>query len=218
MVRAGRFLVVADLTPPPRHLSLITMHRTIFTTPVVNTALRGLSLAYLRAKGWQVDGSLPANAEKCVLIAAPHTSNWDLPYTLMVAFLLRLNVYWVGKASLFKWPFGPVMRWLGGIAVNREQSTGRRLGPSPASRRRPRTTGGRARGHPQQIRQSARLENRFLLHRRRCRRAHPHGLPRLHPKTRRPGADTHAEWRCAKRHGNCEGVLCAYPGQTCEAC
>jgi hypothetical protein len=51
MVRAGRFLVVADLTPPPRHLSLITMHRTIFTTPVVNTALRGLSLAYLRAKG-----------------------------------------------------------------------------------------------------------------------------------------------------------------------
>ena len=99
------------------------MQRTIFTTPVVNTALRGLSLAYLRLKGWTVEGSLPANAEKCVLIAAPHTSNWDLPYTLMVAFVLRLNVYWVGKASLFKWPFGPVMRWLGGIAVNREQST-----------------------------------------------------------------------------------------------
>ena len=98
------------------------MHRTIFTTPVINTALRGLSLAYLRLKGWTVDGSLPANAEKCVLIAAPHTSNWDLPYTLMVAFVLRLNVYWVGKASLFKWPFGPVMRWLGGIAVNRDQS------------------------------------------------------------------------------------------------
>ena len=99
------------------------MHHTIFTTPVINTALRGRSLAFLRVKGWKVEGSLPANAEKCVLIAAPHTSNWDLPYTLMVAFVLRLNVYWVGKASLFKWPFGPVMRWLGGIAVNREQST-----------------------------------------------------------------------------------------------
>lgn len=99
------------------------MHRTIFTTPVVNTALRAVSLAFLRAKGWKVEGSLPANAEKCVLIAAPHTSNWDLPYTLMIAFVLRLNVYWVGKASLFKPPFGPVMRWLGGIAVNREQST-----------------------------------------------------------------------------------------------
>ena len=77
----------------------------------------------MRLKGWTVEGSLPAHAEKCVLIAAPHTSNWDLPYTLMVAFVLRLNVYWVGKASLFKPPFGPVMRWLGGIAVNREQST-----------------------------------------------------------------------------------------------
>ena len=99
------------------------MHRTIFTTPVVNTTLRALSLAYLRLKGWSVEGSLPANAEKCVLIAAPHTSNWDLPYTLMVAFVLRLNVYWIGKSSLFTPPFGPVMRWLGGIAVNREQST-----------------------------------------------------------------------------------------------
>ena len=99
------------------------MQRTVFTTPVVNTALRGLSLAFLRVKGWKVEGSLPASAEKCVLIAPPHTSNWDLPFTLMVAFVLRLNVYWVGKASLFKPPFGPVMRWLGGIAVNREQST-----------------------------------------------------------------------------------------------
>ena len=45
---------------------LTTMHRTIFSTPVVNTALRGLSLAYLRLKGWTGECSLPANAEKCV--------------------------------------------------------------------------------------------------------------------------------------------------------
>jgi len=98
------------------------MHRTIFDTPVVNTGLRALSLFILRAKGWRVEGSLPAEASKCVLIAAPHTSNWDLPYTLMVSFSLRLNIYWMGKASIFRWPFGPVMRWLGGIAVNRATS------------------------------------------------------------------------------------------------
>jgi 1-acyl-sn-glycerol-3-phosphate acyltransferase len=57
-----------------------------------------------------------------VLIAAPHTSNWDLPYTLMTAFVLRLHPYWMGKASIFKPPFGPLMRWLGGIAVDRAQS------------------------------------------------------------------------------------------------
>lgn len=99
------------------------MQRTIFTTPVVNTVLRGLSVAFLRLRGWKVDGALPAGQDKCVLIAAPHTSNWDLPYTLMVSFVLRLTPYWMGKRQIFAFPFGPMMRWLGGIAVNREQSS-----------------------------------------------------------------------------------------------
>ena len=100
------------------------MHRnTIFTTPVVNTVLRGLSLAFLKLTGWKLEGQLPPGQGKCVLIAAPHTSNWNLPYTLMVAFALRLTPYWLGKASIFKWPFGLVMRWLGGIAVDRSKST-----------------------------------------------------------------------------------------------
>jgi len=98
------------------------MQRTIFTTPVINALLRGFSLAFLKVAGWTVEGNLPPQAARSVFIAAPHTSNWDLPYTLMVAFALRLNPYWMGKHSLFKAPFGPVMRWLGGIAVNREQS------------------------------------------------------------------------------------------------
>jgi len=99
------------------------MHRTIFTTPVVNTSLRWFSIGFLRLKGWRVEGALPPAGHKSVLIAAPHTSNWDLPYTLMVAFALRLTPYWMGKQSIFTFPFGPLMRWLGGIAVNREQST-----------------------------------------------------------------------------------------------
>ena len=98
------------------------MQRTIFTTPGVNSVLRALSVAVLRATGWTVAGSLPADQPKCVLIGAPHTSNWDLPYTLMVAFVLRLNVRWMGKAQLFGGPFGPLMRWLGGIAVDRSQT------------------------------------------------------------------------------------------------
>ncbi len=99
------------------------MHRTIFTTPVVNTLLRAFSVSFLKLTGWKVEGSLPAEARTSVFIAAPHTSNWDLPYTLMVAFALRLNPYWMGKHTLFKAPFGPVMRWLGGIAVNRDQGS-----------------------------------------------------------------------------------------------
>ena len=99
------------------------MNRTIFTTPGVNTLLRTFSLAVLRLTGWKLDGQLPVDQPKCVLIAAPHTSNWDLPYTLMVAFALRLNIRWMGKQQLFRGPWGPLMRWLGGIAVNRDQAS-----------------------------------------------------------------------------------------------
>ena len=99
------------------------MHCTIFTTPVVSQLVRVASIVFLRLTGWKVVGALPPEAVKSVLIAAPHTSNWDLPYTLMVAFTLRLNVYWMGKSSLFKPPFRGVMMWLGGIPVDREKSS-----------------------------------------------------------------------------------------------
>jgi 1-acyl-sn-glycerol-3-phosphate acyltransferase len=98
------------------------MQRTIFNTPVVNTLLRGASAAVMALAGWRVEGALAPGAGKCVLIAAPHTSNWDLPFTLMAAFALRLEVVWMGKASIFRVPFGPVMRWLGGIPVRRDQA------------------------------------------------------------------------------------------------
>ena len=99
------------------------MHRTIFDTPVVNTLLRGFSVLFLKIAGWKVQGSLPPDCQKSVLIAAPHTSNWDLPLTLMVAFSLKLNVYWMGKESLFSPPFRGLMTWLGGVSVDRSRST-----------------------------------------------------------------------------------------------
>ncbi len=98
------------------------MPTTIFDTPVINTFLQFFSIAFLKLIGWKVTGAVPPTGEKCVMIAAPHTSNWDLPYMLMVAFQLRLHVRWMGKASIFSPPFRGVMMWLGGIPVNREQS------------------------------------------------------------------------------------------------
>jgi 1-acyl-sn-glycerol-3-phosphate acyltransferase len=98
------------------------MHRTIFDTPGVNTLLRAFSIIFLKLTGWKVEGNLPPDGHKSVLIAAPHTSNWDLPYTLMVAFVLRLNIYWMGKEQIFRPPFRGLMMWLGGIPVQRESA------------------------------------------------------------------------------------------------
>ena len=98
------------------------MHKTIFTTPIISTVMRWLSLAYLKLAGWKVEGKLPEHARVSVFIAAPHTSNWDLPFTLMAAFALRLDIYWMGKEEIFKPPFRALMMWLGGVPVRRSQS------------------------------------------------------------------------------------------------
>ncbi|WP_394781832.1 lysophospholipid acyltransferase family protein [Undibacterium sp.] len=97
------------------------MHHTIFDTPIVNAVMYWFSIGMLRLLGWKVDGTAPAEP-KYVMIAAPHTSNWDFPVTLMVAFAMRLRLYWMGKQSLFPPVLGGVMRWLGGIAVNRAKA------------------------------------------------------------------------------------------------
>jgi len=98
------------------------MQRTIYNTAVITPLLRLLSAAWLRMAGWKVEGALPDGAARCVLIGAPHTSNWDLPNALMIALVLRLDLCWMGKASIFRWPFGGVMRWMGGIPVDRSRS------------------------------------------------------------------------------------------------
>src|SRR5262245_43032489 len=71
---------------------------------------------------WRVSGALPA-VPKAVIIAAPHTSNWDLPHMLAAAFVLGIWPVWLGKRELFRWPFGGFMRWLGGLPVDRSRST-----------------------------------------------------------------------------------------------
>jgi 1-acyl-sn-glycerol-3-phosphate acyltransferase len=70
--------------------------------------------------GWRIEGKLPV-IPKFVLIAAPHTSNWDLPVMLCQAFAFRTRLFWMGKDTLFRRPFGAIMRWLGGIAIDRSK-------------------------------------------------------------------------------------------------
>ena len=81
---------------------------------------RFLGRAWLRAFGWRVEGHLPM-APKVVVIAAPHTSNWDLPFMLATAVVLGVRPSWLGKRELFRTPFGRLMCWLGGVPVDRSR-------------------------------------------------------------------------------------------------
>jgi 1-acyl-sn-glycerol-3-phosphate acyltransferase len=98
-----------------------TVHRTVFSAPVIKSLLYWISLGFLKVIRWRKEGKLP-DISQYVIIAAPHTTNWDLPLTLALAFSFRCNVYWMGKDTIFKRPFGAIMKFLGGIPIDRSTS------------------------------------------------------------------------------------------------
>ena len=97
------------------------MHRTIYTTPIVREILSATAWLGLKLTGWKLQGQIPTEP-KFVLIAVPHTSNWDFPITLAMAFRFRFAIYWMGKDSLFRGPMGPLMKWFGGIPIDRSSA------------------------------------------------------------------------------------------------
>ncbi len=99
------------------------MKNTIFTTPVISQLLRFLSNSIMRLIGWKVEGALP-NLPKYLIIGAPHTSNWDFLLFLATIFHLKVDARYMGKAELFRGPFGWFFYWCGGIPVDRKKSQG----------------------------------------------------------------------------------------------
>jgi len=68
--------------------------------------------------GWrtEVNSSYPS---RCVMIGAPHTSNWDFFVMLLFMAVESIPIRLMGKDSLFRWPLGVFMRSFGVIPVNR---------------------------------------------------------------------------------------------------
>lgn len=97
------------------------LNHTIFDTPGWMGFMGFFSMICLKLFGWRVQGKMP-DTKKIVIIAAPHTSNWDLPFTLFVAFVLKIKIFWMGKDTIFKPPFKGICKWLGGIPIDRSRS------------------------------------------------------------------------------------------------
>lgn len=96
---------------------------TIFTTPILSKLFHYAARFWMRVAGWRVNGTLP-DLPKYVLIGAPHSSSWDFVLFLGVIFTLRANVRFMGKAELFRPPFGWFFYYCGGVPVDRKKSTG----------------------------------------------------------------------------------------------
>lgn len=95
--------------------------RTVFDTPIVTALFRQLAKLGLGLAGWRIGGQRPTE-RKYVMIAVPHTTNWDFPITIATLLCLRVKAYWFGKQEMFRFPFGGLMRWLGGIPVDRSRN------------------------------------------------------------------------------------------------
>lgn len=88
-----------------------------------NVFTQSLGRWMLRMLGWKIEGEFP-NVSKAVMVAAPHTSNWDGVITLGVVLSMKLHLHWMGKDSMFSWPFKRLLLWTGGIPVNRKVGGG----------------------------------------------------------------------------------------------
>ena len=86
-----------------------------------NPLIEWVGRTALKLMGWRIEGELP-RLDKFVAIGAHHTSNWDFVIFIALKFVLRLNARWFGKHSIFRWPFGGLMRSWGGIPIQRHLS------------------------------------------------------------------------------------------------
>lgn len=84
---------------------------------------RLIGRGFLSAAGWKMTGERPS-VDRYVMIAAPHTSNWDLPFMLAMAFVYDIPVRWMGKHTLFSPPWGRLFKRLGGIPIVRHRAGG----------------------------------------------------------------------------------------------
>ena len=80
--------------------------------------LQKIGKFFLTITGWKFKGDIP-RSDRIILVAGPHTSNWDFLLALAFIFGLNLNIFWIGKHTLFKNGFSKIMRKLGGIPVDR---------------------------------------------------------------------------------------------------
>lgn len=80
-----------------------------------------LYLIYLlyRLKGWKMNKNVPPEAQRCVMIASPHTSNWDIIFALGAFYEMKIPVRFTVKNDWFKFPFKAMMSAMGGIPIDR---------------------------------------------------------------------------------------------------
>ncbi len=84
----------------------------------VSSFIHGLAKLIFRLSGWKIEGTVH-QPPRFVLIAAPHTSNWDAFIMVTAACIFRVKLAWFVKQAAFFFPLGPILRAFGGVPIDR---------------------------------------------------------------------------------------------------
>lgn len=74
---------------------------------------------FFKLMGWKIEGSFDSTLKKCVVIVVPHTSWHDFYMGILVRGILGIDINYVAKKELFRFPFGFYFRWMGGAPLDR---------------------------------------------------------------------------------------------------
>ena len=85
--------------------------------------LRKACLGLLRLFGWRTSFT-PFPEPRGLIMVYPHTSNWDFPIGVLFRIGMALHAHWMGKDQMFRWPFRSLLIAIGGVPINRRESTG----------------------------------------------------------------------------------------------
>ncbi|MCF8233338.1 MAG: lysophospholipid acyltransferase family protein [Bacteroidales bacterium] len=85
--------------------------------------MKSISKFILWLLGWKIHGGIPEGEKKAVIVAAPHTSNWDFFLGRFAYFVMEVNAKFLIKKEAFKWPLGGLFKAWGGIPIDRSRSS-----------------------------------------------------------------------------------------------
>lgn len=85
--------------------------------------MKSLSHVFFRLNGWKVDHELPPDIKKCIMVAAPHTSNYDFFYARAALYIMRCKVRFLIKQEWMRFPLGMFFKAVGGMGVERNKAS-----------------------------------------------------------------------------------------------
>ncbi|MFD2515666.1 1-acyl-sn-glycerol-3-phosphate acyltransferase [Pontibacter locisalis] len=84
---------------------------------------KSLSKFFFKLAGWKLNGNLSPDQRRSVMVAAPHTSNWDFIYARAAFYLMDAPIRFTIKKEFMRFPFGGLLRSMGAIPIDRSRNT-----------------------------------------------------------------------------------------------